>query len=197
MPIQTRRQKAKLLAPTGTLSHSLEPRSVASKPILDHPDDPPRYTIDLSLTPSKRYVELATDFKPILSSTTGLFDDVVKSLYPRVPLSLVRFLSRLMLRNVYNAEETQELRGISKACGVEMYLLVALNTFLDMMMGCTSGGVRTRGEFDEETRMLHFRTLDWEMAILRKLVVQLEFVREQGRKCCCEGVSPTPGLWGS
>jgi hypothetical protein len=141
-------------------------------------DDPPKYTIDLSLPPSERYVQLATDFKPQLSSIIGLFDDVVGCL--RLPVSFVRFLARLMLRKVYSTEETAELRGISKACGIKLYLLVALNTFLDLLMGCTSGGVRTRERRGEDTKMLHFRTLDWGMDSLRKLVVNLEFVGEKG-----------------
>lgn len=157
-------------------------QNIPASSILDHPDDPPRYTIDLSLTPSQRYVQLATDFKPVLSSLDlkRLFDDVAYVLLPWLPVSGVRFLSRLMLRKVYDAEETEELRGISRACGIEMYLLVALNTFLDLLMGCTSGGVRIKEGVDVETKMLHFRTLDWGMDELRKLVVQLDFVKSPG-----------------
>jgi hypothetical protein len=151
-----------------------------TEPILYHPDHPPRYTIDLSLPPSERYVKLATDFRPLILSVTGLFDDVVGALHPRIPISLVRFCARLMLRRVYSAEETAELRGISKVCGIRMFLLVALNTFLDALMGCTSGGVRTKDRQEADFKMLHFRTLDWGMDVLRRLIVQLEFVNEQG-----------------
>lgn len=156
--------------------------------VLDHPDDPPKYTIDLSLHPSARYVQLATDFKPLLSSVAGLFDDIVHSFHPHMPTSLARLFARLMLRKVYSAEETAELRGISEACGVQMYLLIALNTFLDLFMGCTSGGVRTRDGKDA-TKMLHFRTLDWGMDGLRKLVVQLEFVSEKGGRVIARSIT--------
>jgi hypothetical protein len=62
---------------------------------------------------------------------------------------------------------------------VEMYLLVALNTVLDLLMGCTSGAVRVSdGEGDEGVRMMHFRTLDWGMDVLRRVVVQLDFVEK-------------------
>lgn len=58
-----------------------------------------------------------------------------------------------------------------------MYLLVAFNVLLDLFMGCSSGGAAVR---DDEapgggTRMLHFRTLDWGMPPLRRLVVQLDY----------------------
>jgi hypothetical protein len=96
-----------------------------------------------------------------------------------------------LLRRVYSKEETEELRGISEAAGVEMFLVVALNTFLDLFMGCTSGGVRTRdSDGDElETRMLHFRTLDWGMDSLRRVLVNLEFVRSPGTEVIARSIT--------
>lgn len=49
-----------------------------------------------------------------------------------------------------------------------MHLLVAFNVLLDLFMGCTSGGAK----LSVEDRMLHFRTLDWGMDPLRKVIVQ-------------------------
>lgn len=70
--------------------------------------------------------------------------------------------------------------------GVDMYFLVALNVLLDSMLGCTSGGVVTRpksnGEENDEggnSRMMHFRTLDWGMEQLRSILVVLEFVESK------------------
>jgi hypothetical protein len=79
---------------------------------------------------------------------------------------------------VYDTEQTRELRGISKATGVEMYLMVAFNVLLDLFMGCTSGGVRITENGVE--KMVHFRTLDWGMDVLRRVVVQLDFVEKEG-----------------
>ena len=78
------------------------------------------------------------------------------------------FITRLC-----SEEETEELRGISVACGVPLGLLVVLNVFLDGMLGCTSGGVRVGG------KMMHFRTLDWDMPQLMDVLVVLEFVRSK------------------
>ena len=54
-----------------------------------------------------------------------------------------------------------------------MYLLVAYNVFLDLLLGCTSGGMLAKkpeqeegGEGEEEVTMMHFRTLDWSMPVL-------------------------------
>ncbi|KAK0760205.1 hypothetical protein N5P37_007285 [Trichoderma harzianum] len=161
-------------------------------------DDPiPTYRIDLSLPPAERYVKLASDFAPRMKQITPLFDTVLESVLPWSFLrSIVKFAALLILRRVYSSEETQELVGISKASGVDMHFLVAFNLLLDILLGCTSGGVLTRikkgkgGEtyLGEKTdtepraRMMHFRTLDWGMPELRNALVVLEFVRSKSEE---------------
>jgi hypothetical protein len=151
------------------------------------PDTPPTYTIDLSLPPVQRYVEVAKDFKHNLIELIQLFDEVVLNSGTRIPLSTVKSVAKLFLRRVHSNEQTEELRGISKAIGVEMYLLVSFNTLLDLFMGCTSGGVRV-GD-DDGVRMMHFRTLDWAMDVLRKVVVMFEFVERPKGKIVARTVS--------
>ena len=138
-----------------------------------------RYTIDLSLPPVERYRELAEDFKTELASLPPLFNEVVQSLHPKLSAYTVHRVARLLLRRLRSKEQTQELRGIQQVTGIEMYLLIAFNVLLDLFMGCTSGGVRVRRS-GEGTKMLHFRTLDWGMDVLRKTIVQLEFVESPG-----------------
>ncbi|KAF3077450.1 Acid ceramidase [Trichoderma lentiforme] len=158
----------------------------------------PTYRIDLSLPPSERYVKLATDFAPRMKQITPLFDTVLQSVLPWSFLrSIVKFAASLILRRVYSSEETQELMGISKASGVDMHFLVAFNLLLDILLGCTSGGVLTRikkgkgGETylgekqtdaEPRARMMHFRTLDWGMPELRSVLVVLEFVRSNSKE---------------
>jgi len=127
----------------------------------------PTYTIDLSLPPLQRYQRMAKDFLPHLASLTTLFDEIV-------PRPVFRGLARLLLRRLNSKEQTEELRGIHFVTGVGMHLLVAFNVLLDLFMGCTSGGVK----LSREHKMLHFRTLDWGMNPLRKVIVQLEYVRD-------------------
>ncbi|KAF1809385.1 hypothetical protein P152DRAFT_441954 [Eremomyces bilateralis CBS 781.70] len=141
-------------------------------------DIPPAYTIDLSLAPQLRYVKLATDFKDHIIELTKLFEEVIASFGLGKSFKTILFLSRLCLRRVYSNEQTRELKGISTATGVDIHLLVTLNVLLDVLMGCTSGGIAVGRGLDQ--RMLHFRTLDWGMDELRKVVVQLEFVEQAG-----------------
>ncbi|KAI1338710.1 beta subunit of N-acylethanolamine-hydrolyzing acid amidase-domain-containing protein [Xylariaceae sp. FL0016] len=147
----------------------------------------PVYTIDLALPPQERYVAMTADFAPRMRSLTFLFDDLLSQLFESAWLrALLKGLSRVCLRRVYDSKENEELQGISKASGVPMYLLVALNNLLDCLLGCTSGAVPTSPKKStangnttsaaEEVRLMHFRTLDWGMGPLRELLVVLEFV---------------------
>ncbi len=140
---------------------------------------PPKYTIDLSLPPAKRYQHVAKDFTKEIKSLPGLFDEIVGQLSPNISVSTVRKLARVLLRRVHNREQTEELRGLHQITGVDMYLLVAFNVILDVLMGCTSGGVRVK-DGQGEMRMLHFRTLDWGMDPLRKVVVEYDFIEKAG-----------------
>jgi hypothetical protein len=65
------------------------------------------------------------------------------------------------------------MEGIAAIAGLPLHLVVAFNTFLDMMMGCTSGTAPSR----QTEEILHFRSLDWGMEELRPLVIQVEFIR--------------------
>ncbi|GAM84729.1 hypothetical protein ANO11243_027300 [Dothideomycetidae sp. 11243] len=140
----------------------------------------PAYTVDLSQPPAHRYDHIVPDFRTQIDGLPKLFDDIVHGLHERIPLGLVKFVASLLLRRVYSDEETEELRGIGRLTGVSMYLLVAYNVLLDLFMGCTSGGVRVKESTSDPGRMLHFRTLDWGMDPLRKVVVQLNYVARPG-----------------
>jgi hypothetical protein len=139
---------------------------------------PPIFTIDLSLPPDQRYVEVARAYKDKIANLTHLFDDLLEE--GRLPKRLIRLLARILLRKLYSHEQTEELRGICKVTGLDMYLLVALNVLLDLFMGCTSGGMRIKEGRKE--KMAHFRCLDWSMDELRDIVVQFEFVESPGGK---------------
>ena len=152
-------------------------------------EKPPVFRIDLSLPPSERYVALATQYREKMRGLRGMFDEVIALISPKIPIKLVHWLAWLCLHKLYNKEETEELRGISRTTDIDMYLLICLNTVLDLLMGCTSGGVRVEGTSPQKTKMLHFRTLDWTMDPLRELVVQLEFVRGSDPKVLATSVT--------
>lgn len=148
----------------------------------DVPYPPPRWRIDLSLPPRDRYREIAREYKDRVQDLTGLFVELLKDVaVPESWIPTVVLFARFSLRKLYDDVQTEELRGISEESGVPMYLLIAFNVILDLLMGCTSGGVRTlaKGEPLSKAKMMHFRTLDWTMDPLRRVVVQLDFVRSK------------------
>lgn len=65
--------------------------------------------------------------------------------------------------------------------------MVAFNTILDLLMGCTSGGAQVQE--DGEVKMLHFRTLDWTMEALRKVIVQFDFIEHPGGEVIARSIT--------
>ena len=142
----------------------------------------PIHQIDLSMPPRNRYVALSRMYASEIERLTILFDSLLEDVgIPPYQHIWIKRAARLLLRRVHSREETEELRGISKATGVSMYLLVSFNVVLDLLMGCTSGAVRSSEPFQplSQAKMLHFRTLDWGMDPLRSVIVQLEFIRSK------------------
>lgn len=171
------------------LPSTVEPVSHAQP----NPHHPTTHTINLSLPPYERYVELARCYREQLQATTPLFDTTLTSFVPFPPVYICKALTRMFLRKLYSDEETLELKGIADTAGIDLFYLIALNSGLDAMMGCTSGGVRVRpdkGERGEgDGQMYHFRTLDWAMDELRPLVVMLNFVQEEGGEVVARSIS--------
>ncbi|KAK5658030.1 hypothetical protein OQA88_2585 [Cercophora sp. LCS_1] len=157
------------------------------KPPSPNPDSPgrtpPKFTINLSTPPAHRYDHIVPSLLPVLTSAdvTSQFNALLAFLLPNSPLTLkaVTFLLQTLLRRVHSDEETAELRGLSRLTGLPMYLLVALNVMLDLLLGCTSGGVRC-SDGKGGTKIVHFRTLDWSMDPLRNLVIELDYVTHEG-----------------
>lgn len=108
-----------------------------------HPDDPiPTILVDISQPPQERYNELCNAFGEQMRHVTFLLDEILKFAVPH-PWGAFRMMAKGLLRatarRMYNHEETEELRGISRKTGIKMHVLVAFNVLLDCMMGCTSG----------------------------------------------------------
>ncbi|KAJ5562953.1 hypothetical protein N7535_002602 [Penicillium sp. DV-2018c] len=137
--------------------------------------EPPVFRINLSLPPEERYKAIARLYKKKMRAVADIFDEVIHNIAPKIPRKPIHWLARTCLRKLYTKEETAEIRGISRVTGIDLYILIGFNVVLDLLMGCTSGGVRMHDGL--WTRMVHFRTLDWGMDALRDLIVQLEYIR--------------------
>lgn len=152
--------------------------------------EPRTYTIDLSLPPSERYTKVIEDFRHIVPELTLLFDEVLVAIKPRLfPLWLCHFIFWVFLRQIHSNEQNAELQGFSTRLKLPVYILVAYNVLLDLLMGCTSGGVLIKGVGLAEPRMHHFRTLDWGMPSLRKAIVQYNYVEQPDGKVVASTIS--------
>lgn len=164
------------------------------------PFDPPRLTINLSHAPDHRYDEVAAYMKQCLD-LPKLFNSILEDLTGPAIAAILKIPIHLTMRRLHSEEEDAEIRGISRGTGVPRALLVMFNVFVDMIMGCTSGGARVtmpahdRGDRscvgDVEgtpagagcptaSRMFHFRTLDWGGTKLRRIIIELDFVAFDG-----------------
>ncbi|KAM0424390.1 hypothetical protein ACHAPT_010310 [Fusarium lateritium] len=146
----------------------------------------PKFMVDLSQPPEDRYAHIIPHFQgaDISCNINTVFNDLLKDLLGHSFGKFMASVSPRILRRLYMPEENAELLGIAKAMDIPMHALVAFNVLLDLLLGCTSGGVRTLNLADapgqQSTRILHFRTLDWGMDLLRQIIVELDFVRESG-----------------
>lgn len=139
--------------------------------------DIPTFRIDLARSPEDRYVDVAATFGPRIRTLGHVFDELLESMLGSKWLArIAKFLARVFLRRVHDEEETREIRGFTKVARCDLFLVVALNVFLDVMMGCTAGCVKVKGKHVQDERLMHFRTLDWGLDPLRDLVVVLEYV---------------------
>jgi hypothetical protein len=137
---------------------------------------PPLYTVDLSLHPRQRHAHICNDFKHHIKDLVPIYWQLLNG--TRIPRFL-DILARRLLRRVYSNEEQEEIMGIVEATGMPKHLVIAYNTFLDLLSGCSSGGVRVKDAGDgKQTGIVHFRGLDWEMEPLRKIIIRVEYVRD-------------------
>ncbi|KAL6364727.1 hypothetical protein LRP88_00699 [Fusarium phalaenopsidis] len=137
--------------------------------------DIPTFRIDLARSPEDRYVDVAATFGPRIRTLGHVFDELLESMLGSKWLArIAKFLARVFLRRVHDEEETREIRGFAKVARCDLFLVVALNVFLDVMMGCTAGCVKVKGKQVQDERLMHFRTLDWGLDPLRDLVVVLD-----------------------
>jgi beta subunit of N-acylethanolamine-hydrolyzing acid amidase len=164
--------------PLSNMNDSVDHRAAWSFPnfALPSDDQPPVYRFNLSLPPRFRHYEICRNYKAEFAELIPLFHEILEETpFPR----FVNLMAKLILKGVRSTEESEEMRGIAEATGLPHHLVVAFNMFPDLFTGCTSGGVKVNdaGARCEAEGIVHFRSLDWDMNVLRKLLVCVEYVR--------------------
>lgn len=78
----------------------------------------PRFTIDLSQPPEQRYAEVCAALHDEMRGLEALFDEVVGSFVPWVPIGVLRWVCWGVLGRVHSDEQTREL----KVGGIHVFL---------------------------------------------------------------------------
>jgi hypothetical protein len=108
--------------------------------------------------------------------TMSLLSQLLDVLVPRFTKPLIKFIMSQLLTKLASEELTEELRGISDITGCPVWALIAYNIGYDLMAGCTSGGMMTKGENGQE-EMFHYRNLDWYMEETRQTTIKVVYTR--------------------
>lgn len=85
-------------------------RSVTEVLDSNGPLEIPRFTIDLSLPPEQRYLEVCDELKHEMRGLQGLFDEVVGGLFAWMPSALLGWVCWALLWRVRSREESRELK---------------------------------------------------------------------------------------
>ncbi|OHW90549.1 n-acylsphingosine amidohydrolase protein [Colletotrichum incanum] len=143
--------------------------------------DIPIYQTGMAKPAEERYVQLAKDFAPHLRNVSPLLDKVVESLFSKKLAGVIKLTSRYALRKVFDKEQTKEIKSIAIAAKISTHLVMSLNLFLELLLGCTSGAALVRPKANDQAGkdtkncLMHFRTLERGMDVLRGLLVIVEF----------------------
>jgi hypothetical protein len=106
-PLWRRRRELKDVSHT-PIPESQHPSTEASGS--NEPRELPRFTIDLSLPPEQRFLEVCIAFRDEMRGLQGLFDEVVGGFVAWVPSVVLRWICWALLWGVWSNEESAELK---------------------------------------------------------------------------------------
>ena len=127
--------------------------------------DCPTYTINLDLPPENRWDHIIPDFKDKIPLATRLADEMLGS----AASAAITMLS--IAHSMGTVAYSQELQGIAKATDMKVGKVLLLQLAYEAFAACTSVIL------NDKNNPIHIRTMDWDLPILKKLTIQLEFQR--------------------
>ena len=130
--------------------------------------DCPRYVVNLDANPKDRWKHIVKDYLVHLPDVTTMCEDVLGS-------SLVASIASMILSSVSKAGMVyygQELKGIADATGISLGRVIMLQIAYEAFSACTSIIVNGPDNYP-----LHIRTMDWDMTELKKLTIEVDFIK--------------------
>ncbi|EYC09171.1 hypothetical protein Y032_0062g3396 [Ancylostoma ceylanicum] len=141
---------------------------------------PRKYVIDLDAPASERWNEVVHDHLDAIPE----FVKVAQSYVPKQLLPIAFWIAG-ELNRFFPEEYADEIRGIAKASGLPLGLVVSMNILYDILafdrkhvfqLGCTSIVAQS-----EDGVIYHGRNLDYDMGdLLKNITILVDFTRGQG-----------------
>ena len=135
-----------------------------------------RYTIDLNLPPEQRWTKCVQDHIRIMPALNLAYNKALDQHLGKYTKPVFNRISKHLQSRLIKQEWQQELKAIAELSGQSYDMFFNLNIGYDLenVFGCTSAIF-----FDSKLQqMVHFRTLDWDMPILKDLTIIADFVKD-------------------
>ncbi|VDO79857.1 unnamed protein product [Heligmosomoides polygyrus] len=140
---------------------------------------PKRFTIDLDAPPDQRWNEVVEQHRDVIPG----FMKVAETFVPKQLLPIAFWIAG-ELDHFFPDEYAEEIRGIAKASGLPLGLVVSMNILYDILafdrkhvfkLGCTSIVAQ-----NEDGLIFHGRNLDYEMGeLLKNVTILVDFTRDK------------------
>eukprot|EP01100_Stratorugosa_tubuloviscum_P000880 TRINITY_DN1198_c0_g1_i2.p1 TRINITY_DN1198_c0_g1~~TRINITY_DN1198_c0_g1_i2.p1 ORF type:complete len:221 (+),score=90.44 TRINITY_DN1198_c0_g1_i2:38-700(+) len=137
------------------------------------PSSVPHFYVNLDLPPNKRWIEIATKYKPRLKVAEAEIQRSIDEL-GKVGSAAESVVSSILgtLTNMGAVLYRNELKSIAKLVDIPLGKLVLMQLTYEASACCTSIVVR-----GVNGSPYHIRTMDWGMSFLQDLTIEISFIR--------------------
>lgn len=124
----------------------------------------PRFTVNLDEKPENRWNDVINEYKTKFNDVLNVMDRLLQG-FTRTALT---WLTWFYSEQVFYIDE---LKAISAKSGIELEKLIILQLCYELFACCTSILI------NEGEKIIHYRTMDWEMPALKDLTINVDFVK--------------------
>lgn len=134
----------------------------------------PRYKVNLDDPPQKRWENIINDYKDHFKQIEKIINDLISQELGKTGMFLKSLVASLMsgLTKCGAVYYNAELKAIAAQSNMPLGLLVVMQLIYEASAHCTSIVCN-----DKNGKPIHIRTMDWEMAFLRPMTIEVEFYR--------------------
>ena len=134
----------------------------------------PRYKVNLDDPPNKRWAEIINDYKDHFKQIEKIINDLITQELGKTGMFFKSLISTVMngVTKCGAVYYNDELKSIANQSKMSLGLLVVMQLIYEASAHCTSIVCN-----DKNGKPIHIRTMDWEMAFLRPMTIEIEFYR--------------------